>query len=159
MGGMQSHPAHIDNRPTIYQQIEGLKADCLDLKRCLKASNEEIDKLRADIKAQNQAIVNFVRMCSAPAAPVLEMPKAEPKTYTPSEAKRILKAAGITIYPGEIQPFLVRNGWAKLIGTNLSPTPKGEAEGIVASRRGTKWANITEKGLAILKEHFTEVKA
>lgn len=157
MEGMQSHPVHIDNRPTIYQQIEGLKTDILDLKRCLKASNEEIDKLRADINAQNQAIVNFVRVCSAPAAPVPEMPKAESKTYTPSEAKRILKAAGITIYPGEIQSFLVRNGWAKLMGTNISPTPKGDAEGIVAPREGTKWVNITEKGLSILKEHYMEV--
>ena len=157
MGGMQSHPAHIDNRPTIYQQIEGLKADISDLKRCLKASNTEIDRLREEIKAQNQTIVNFVRMCSTPAVSVPEMPKEETKTYTSSEAKRALKATGITVYPGEIQSFIIRNGWAKLVGTNLSPTPKGEAEGIVASRRGTKWANITEKGIALLKEHFKEV--
>jgi len=156
MGGMQS-PVHIDNRPTIYQQIEGLKADISDLKRCLKASNTEIDRLREEIKAQNQAIVNFVRTCSAPAVSAPEMPKEEAKTYNPTEAKRALKVVGITIYPGEIQSYLVRNGWAKFAGTTLSPTPKGIKEGITISRRGTKWANITEKGIALLKEHFKEV--
>lgn len=159
MGGLQT-PTHVDNRPTIYQQIEALKAEMSDLKRCLKASNTEIDKLREDIRAQNEAIVNFVRMCSAPAVPVTTAPakpKKEEVTYTPSQAKQTLKDAGITVYPGEIQSYLVRGGWAKLAGTNISATPKGEKAGMVTPRRGTKYANITEKGVSALKEHFAEV--
>ena len=164
MGGQQTQRS-FDNRPTIYQQIETLKGKISDLERYLKAANTEIDTLRAEIKAQDKAFVNLLgilKTASVPATPtpqpeaVKETPKTV-STYTSSEVKQALKEAGITIYPGEIQSFIIRNGWAKLIGTNLSPTPKGEAEGIVASRRGTKWANITEKGLAILKEHFTEV--
>lgn len=163
MGGLQNHPAHVDNRPTIYQQIESLKAEVSDLKRCLKASNTEIDKLREDIRAQNEAIVNFVRMCSAPAVPAVPAasapakPKKEEVSYTPSQAKQTLKDAGITVYPGEIQSYLVRGGWAKLAGTNISATPKGEKAGMVTPRRGTKYANITEKGVSALKEHFAEV--
>ena len=164
MGGQQTQKP-FDNRPTIYQQIETLKGKVSDLERCLKASNTEIDALRAEIKAQDKAFVNLLgilKTASVPATPtpqpeaVKETPKTV-STYTPSEAKQALKEAGITIYPGEIQSFIIRNEWAKLSGTNIQPTPKGIKAGVIVYRRRTQWADITEKGLEELRKHFTEV--
>lgn len=165
MGGQQTQKP-FDNRPTIYQQIETLKGKVSDLERCLKASNTEIDALRAEIKAQDKAFVNLLGILKTASVPATPTPQPEavketPKTvasYTPKQAREELaRTSNIIVYPGEVQAVFIRNNWATLCGTNIRCTAKGLKDGMVTQREDTKWANITEKGLEELRKHFREV--